>query len=173
MVLLHWTRWPPELKNTKSSNDISTLANSLISKYLHRSIPPMALNQITKMAPLNWTKWRSLPPPPPPPPTHTHTLIKKKKRENFKRHLLCSQCPDFKVISWKCSSYDPLPKLLKSSARLNKMATRAKNRKKTFKHLLIGQWPDFKTISQNCSSYPSLPKLPKWLFSAEQNGHRS
>ena len=32
-------------KNTKSSNDISSLAKGLISKYLHRSIPPMALNQ--------------------------------------------------------------------------------------------------------------------------------
>ena len=42
---LHWTKWPPELKNRKSSNDISCLANGLISKDLHRSIPPMALNQ--------------------------------------------------------------------------------------------------------------------------------
>ena len=28
-------------------------------------------------------------------------------------HLLRSQCPDFKVISQKCSSYGTLPKLLK------------------------------------------------------------
>ena len=30
------------------------------------------------------------------------------------RHLLRSQCHDFKVISQKCSSYDPLPKFLKT-----------------------------------------------------------
>ena len=38
---------------------------------------------------------------------------KKKKKKTFKRHLLRSQCPDFKVISQKCSSYGPLSKLLK------------------------------------------------------------
>ena len=32
-------------KNTKSSHDISSLASDLISKYLLRSIPPMAFNQ--------------------------------------------------------------------------------------------------------------------------------
>ena len=31
-------------KSRKSSNNISSLANGLISKYLHRSVPPMALN---------------------------------------------------------------------------------------------------------------------------------
>ena len=32
-------------KNRKSSNNISPLANGLISKYLYRSVPPMALDQ--------------------------------------------------------------------------------------------------------------------------------
>ena len=70
--------------------------------------------KITKMAPLNWTKWRP----------------ELKIEKAFKRHLLRSQCTDFKVISQKCSSYGPLPKLLKSSVRLNKMTARAKYRKK-------------------------------------------
>ena len=136
-----------ELKNTKSSNDILSLSSDLISKYLHRSIPPMALNQNYYNAWLN------------------KMVARAKTRKTYKRHLLCSQCPDFKVISQKCSSYGPLPKLLKSFARLNKMAARAKNRKKKiFKHLLLDQWPDFKMILQKCSSYPPLPK---WSFSAE------
>ena len=68
--------------------------------------------KITKVALLGWTKW--------------WPELKIEKKNNFKRHLLRSQCPDFKVISQKCSSYGPLPELLKSSARLNKMAARAK-----------------------------------------------
>ena len=39
-------------------------------------------------------------------------VTRAKNRKTFKRHLR-SQCPDFKVISQKCSSYGPLPKLLK------------------------------------------------------------
>ena len=44
--------------NRKSSNDTSSLTNCPISKYLHRSVPPMTLYQIAKMVPLGWTKWR-------------------------------------------------------------------------------------------------------------------
>ena len=45
-------------KNRKSSSDISSLANGPISKYLHRSVPLIALYQIAKMVPLGWTKWQ-------------------------------------------------------------------------------------------------------------------
>ena len=33
--------------------------------------------------------------------------------KNFQRFILPGQCPDFKIISQKCSSHGPLPKLLK------------------------------------------------------------
>ena len=36
-----------------------------------------------------------------------------KNRNIFKRYLLLSQWPDFKIISHECSYYHPLPKLLK------------------------------------------------------------
>ena len=54
--------------------------------------------KIAKMALLGWTEWRP--------------QLKIGKNKNFKRHLR-SQCPDFKVISQKCSSYGPLSKFLK------------------------------------------------------------
>ena len=57
-------------------------------------------------------------------------LARAKNRKSFKRHLLCSQCPDSKVILQICSSYGPLPIMLKSSAQLNKMSAGAKNRRK-------------------------------------------
>ena len=45
-------------KNRKSLNDIICLANGLISKYMHRSVPPMALYKIAKMVLLGGTKWQ-------------------------------------------------------------------------------------------------------------------
>ena len=44
-----------------------------------------------------------------------------KNRKTFKQHLLPGQWPDFKLISQKCSSHGPLPKLLEwfRSAKLN------------------------------------------------------
>ena len=53
--------------------------------------------KIAKMVLLYWTKWRP----------------ELKVEKTFKRHLHHGQWPDFKVISQKCSSYGPLPKLLK------------------------------------------------------------
>ena len=38
---------------------------------------------------------------------------KKKKKKDIKEYLILGQKPNFKIISQKCSSYDPLPKLLK------------------------------------------------------------
>ena len=84
-------------KNRKSSNNISSLTNGLISKYLCRSVPPMAFYQNC----LNGSAWLN------------RMAARAKNRKSFKWHLLRSQCPDFKVISQKCSSYGPLPKLLK------------------------------------------------------------
>ena len=52
----------------------------------------------------------------------------KNRKKAFKRHLR-GQWQDFKIISRQCSSYAPLPKLLKS-ALLNEMIARAINRKK-------------------------------------------
>ena len=90
-----------------------------------------------------------------------------KNRKIFKRHLLCSQCPDFKVISQKCSSYGPLPKLLKSSAWLNKLATRARKKKilniSSLASGLISKW-----FHRNIPFIPLYQKLPKWFFSAEE-----
>ena len=72
----------------------------------------------------------------------------------------------------KCSSYAPVPKLLKWSPQLNKMATRAKNRKIFKGHLLIGQLPNFKIISHKCSFCALLPKLLKWFCSTEQKNFK-
>ena len=84
-------------KNRKSSNDISSLANGQISKYLHRSVSPMALYQNCQ----NGSAWLN------------KMATRAKSRKTFKTHLLRSQCPDFEVISQKCSSHGPLPNLLK------------------------------------------------------------
>ena len=86
MARLGWTKWQPELKIEKPVKDIST-------EVFHQ----WPSTKITKMAQLGWTKWRP----------------ELKIEKTFKRHLRSSQCPDFKVISQKCSSYGPLPKLLK------------------------------------------------------------
>ena len=199
VVLLHWTRCPPELKNRKSSTPrpwpIAWFLN-ICTEVFHN----WPSTKITKMASPGWTKWRQ------------ELKIEKK---NLKRHLR-SHCPDFKVISQKCSSYGPSPKLPKKVLlSWTKMAARAKNRKKNFKHLLLGQWPDWKwfhrnvpliPLYQNCqnfallnkmvtraknrktfkrhlrdqwqdfkiilhqyTSYAPLPKLLKWFCFAEQN----
>ena len=96
MVLLHWTRWPSELKIEKSSNDISSYAICQISKCLHRSVPQMALYQNC----LNGSAQQN------------KMATRAKNRKTFKRHLLRCQWLNFKVISQKCSSYGPLPELL-------------------------------------------------------------
>ena len=96
MVLLHWTRWLPELKIEKSSNDISSLASSPISEYLHRSVSLMARYQIC---------WNDF-------PWLNKMATRAKNRKTFKWHLLCGQWPDFKVISQKCSSW-PFTKIAK------------------------------------------------------------
>ena len=76
------------------------------------------------------------------------------------KHLLLGQWPDFKMISQKCSSYPPLPKLAKWFCSAEQNGHRAKNRK-NFKRPLRGQWQDFKIIAHQCSSYAPLPKLLK------------
>ena len=158
MVLLHWTRWQLELKNRKSSNDISSLASGqwpdfkIFAQKCSTNGPQPKLLKWLRLAEPKW--WPEL-----------------KIEKKTKRHLLRSQCPDFKVISQKCSSYGPLPKLLRKvllgwtkwphisslasgliskifyrnvpliplyqncSALLNKMVTRVKNKKKHKKHL--------------------------------------
>ena len=68
----------------RAENRKSSLANGRISKYLHRSVPPMVLYQNY----LNSSTWLNKMEP------------GAKNRKTFKRHL-CSQCPDFKVISHK------------------------------------------------------------------------
>ena len=92
-----------------------------------------------------------------------------KNRKTFKRDLLGSQCPDFKVISQKCSSYGPLPKLLKSSAWQKKKAARAKNRKKnplnisSLASALISKWfhrnVPLIPLYQNCQNGSLLNKM--------------
>ena len=53
-----------------------------------------------------------------------------KDRNTFKRLFLLNQKMDFEIIIQECFLGDPLPKLLKRTAMLNKMATRAINRNK-------------------------------------------
>ena len=81
----------------KTSKDISSLTNGPISKYLHRRVLPITSTKIAKMVPLGWTKWQS----------------ELKIEKPLKRHLLYGQWPNFRVISQKCFSYGPLPKLLR------------------------------------------------------------
>ena len=154
--LLHGTRWLPELKNRKSSNDISSLANGLISKYLHRSVPPMALNENTKMAPLGWTKW----------------WPELKIVKSLKDISLRSQCPDFKVISRKCSSYGPLPKLQKKFCSTTKWPPELKIEKNL---LTSPPWPVawFQNDFTEMFLLSPFTKIAKWFCSAEQNGHQS
>ena len=91
-----------------------------------------------------------------------------KNRKNLKRYLLLSQWPNFNIISQKCSSYHPLPKLLKWFRSLIKMATRAKNRKKKKnlkRYLLLSQWPNFNIISQKMFFLsPFITKIAKMVL---------
>ena len=84
----------------------------------------------------------------------------KNRKKNFKRHLLPGQGPNFKIISLKCISNAPLPKLLKWFSSAEQMAARAKNRKKSVdchasvnillkRHLLLNRLMDFEIISQD------------------------
>ena len=57
-------------------------------------------------------------------------VARAKNRKNLWKTSPSQPCPDFKVISQKCSSYGPLPKVLKTFCWLKKMAARAKNRRK-------------------------------------------
>ena len=51
-----------------------------------------------------------------------------KNRKSFKQLFLLNQKIDFEIIIQECFMGDPLPKLLKRFATLNKMAARAINR---------------------------------------------
>ena len=53
-----------------------------------------------------------------------------KNRKTFKPLLLLNQKMDFEMIIQECFLGDPLPKLLKRSRYVNKMATTAINRNK-------------------------------------------
>ena len=53
-----------------------------------------------------------------------------KNRKTFKQLLLLNQKMDFEIIIQECLLGDPLLKLLKRSATLNKMLARAINRNK-------------------------------------------
>ena len=90
----------------------------------------------------------------------------------------------FKIISQKCSSYAPLPKLLKWFGSAEQNGRQSKKKKKGVdchasvnnllkRHLLLNQLMDFEIILQECSLSDPLPKLPKWFCSAKQNGHQS
>ena len=80
---------------------------------------------------------------------------------------------DFEIISHECSLGDLYENCINHSARMNKMAARAKNRK-TFKRLLLlNQWMDFEIISQECSLGDPLPTLLKPFRSDEQDGCQS
>ena len=59
-------------------------------------------------------------------------VTRAKNRKTFKGHLR-GQWQDFKIISHQCSSYAPLPKLLKSFCSAEQMVARAKKKEKTFK----------------------------------------
>ena len=61
----------------------------------------------------------------------TRAKKKKKKKKSECPHLLT----DFKIISKKCSSYTPLPKLLKWLSVTKQSGTRAKNKTKQKKSL--------------------------------------
>ena len=120
MVLLCWTKWPPELKIEKTPK---TTSSPRPMGWFQNNFTEMLLgwpsSKIAKMVLLRWTKWPS----------------KLKIEKPFKRHLLLGQWADSKIILQECSLDDPLPKLLKwfcsaeQNGRQNKMAARAKNRK--------------------------------------------
>ena len=79
---------------------------------------------------------------------------------------------DFEIISHECSLGDLYQYCINHSARMNKMAARAKNRK-TFKCLLLNQWMDFEIISQEHSLGDPLPTLLEPFRSDEQDGCQS
>ena len=98
MVLLCWTKWPPELKiektpkTTSSPRPVGRFQNNFTEMFLG-----WPSTKIAKMVLLRWTKWPS----------------KLKIEKPFKRHLLLGQWADSKIILQECSLDDPLPKLLK------------------------------------------------------------
>ena len=79
---------------------------------------------------------------------------------------------DSEIIIQECFLGDPLPNCSNDSAKLNKMATRAKNRK-TFKRLLLlSQCMDFEITIQQYSLGYCLQKGLKLSLSVEQNGRQ-
>ena len=80
---------------------------------------------------------------------------------------------DFKLIIQECFLGDPLPKLLKRSATLHKMAVRAINRIKLLTISLLNRLTDFEIISQECSLGDCVPKLLKSFHTIEQDGRQS
>ena len=138
MFLLHWTRWPPELKTenlqTTSRHWPMTWFQNICTEVFHQ----WPATKITKMAPLGWTKWRQ----------------ELKIEKPFKD---ISSAASVLILKWFHRNVPliPLyPNCQNSSAMLNKMIIRARNRKKKpFKRHLRGQWQDFKISSHQCSSY--------------------
>ena len=90
----------------------------------------------------------------------------------FKKLHLQNSWMDFKIISQVGFVGDPLPKLLKRFAPLNKMAARGKIFKRFKRYLFLNQWMDFEIIIQECSLDDPVPKLLKPFRSVEQNGHQ-
>ena len=78
---------------------------------------------------LQWTKWSP--------------KLKVEKKTTFKWLLLLNRWKDFEIMSQECFMGHPQPKYLNCSARLNKMATRAKNRKPFKQMFLLNRWMFF------------------------------
>ena len=80
IVLLRCTKWPPELKIEKNSNNISSLTTRGISTKLDRIVSWEVFYQTCSNC-----------------STPLHKMaIRAKNRKYFKRHLLCNYWADFK-----------------------------------------------------------------------------
>ena len=155
MVLLHWTKGPPELKiektpiTTSSPRPMGWFQNNFTEMFLG-----WPSTKIAKMVLLRWTKWPS----------------KLKIEKPFKRHLLLGQWADSKIILQECF-FTKIAKMVLLG--WTKWPPELKIEKLLKRHLLQGQWAHFKIISYEWSPDATYQKLLKWFCSAEQNGHQS
>ena len=154
MVLLCWTKWPPELKIEKllkqhllqgqladfkiisqkcslekHCSNCSTLLNKVAARAKNRKTrkmtsPPRPIGWIQHNLVEMFFGWPSTKIAKMVPLRWTKWPSELKIEKPFKRHLLFGQWANFKIISPECSLEDPLPVLLKWFC-----STRAKNKK--------------------------------------------
>ena len=159
MVLLCWTKWPPELKiektpkTTSSPRPMGWFQNNFTEMFLG-----WPSTKIAKMVLLRWTKWPS------------KLKIEKPARAKNRKTSKTTSLP--RPIGWFQHNLAemffgwPSTKIAKMvPLRWTKWPSELKIEKPFKRHLLFGQWANFKIISPECSLEDPLPVLLKWFCS--------